>query len=125
MNLRIKNIYARIEDAHLDGFIVSLPANISYLTETTSRDAYLLISKKENIYFTDSRYIEEAKQNLSRTFRLQKINGLVFKNIAQASLNLKLKRVGFEERYLPFAEFKKIKQESHSKINLIPTHGLV
>ena len=125
MNLRIKNIYARIEDAHLDGFIVSLPANISYLTATTSRDAYLLISKKENIYFTDSRYIEEAKQNLSPTFRLQKINGLVFKNIAQVCLNLKLKRVGFEERYLPFAEFKKIKQESGNKLNLIPTHSLV
>ena len=124
MNLRIKNIYAKLKDANLDGLIVSLPANISYLTGCTGRDAYLLISKKENTYFTDSRYIEEAKQSLSRTFRLKKTNGSVFKQIAASCLNLKLKRVGFEERCLPFAEFKKIKQESRHKINLIPTHNL-
>jgi len=125
MNSRIKNIYARLEREGLDGLIVSLPANISYLTAFTSRDAYLLVSKPGNFYFTDSRYTEEAKSNLKNIARIKKINGSVFKIIAQTLNNLELKRAGFEERYLPFAEHKKIEEELRGSADLIPTHSWI
>lgn len=124
MNLRIKKICARLEQERLDGLIVSSPFNISYLTYFTSRDSYLLISKKENVYITDSRYTEEAKNNL-KGFTLSKINGSVFKTIAGACGNLGLKTVGFEERHLSFAEYKKIKEELSPAINLVSTHSMV
>ncbi len=125
VNLHIQKIYAKLSQENLDGLIVSSPANISYLTNSTSRDSYFLISKKTNIYFTDSRYIEEAKKNLRRLALVKKVNGSVFKIIADACINLGLKRIGFEERYLPFAEHKKIKQELNKRGDLIPTFGLV
>jgi len=84
--------------------LVSLAANISYLTGFLSRDAYLLVSRKGNIYFTDSRYTEEAGGLLDRRFRLKKCDGSVFKQIAASSLEMGLKKLGFEERYLPVAE---------------------
>jgi Xaa-Pro aminopeptidase len=124
MNLRIKNIYAKLEKENLDGLILSSAPNISYLTCYKSRDSYLLLSKKKSIYFTDSRYIEEAKKNLNG-YTLKKINGSVFKLIVDACHNLGLKRVGFEERHLAFAEYKKIREELNKSIDLIPTHSLV
>ncbi|MDP2943722.1 MAG: Xaa-Pro peptidase family protein [Candidatus Omnitrophota bacterium] len=125
MNSRIKNIYLKLEQEGLDGLIVSLPANISYLTEFASRDAYLLVSKPGNFYFTDSRYTEEAKSHIKNIARIKKVNGSVFKIIAQTLSNLGLKRVGFEERYLPFAEHKKIEEELKGSADLIPTHSWI
>jgi len=125
MDLRLKNIYTSLEQEHLDGLIVSLASNISYLSRFHSRDSYLLVSRKENVYFTDSRYTEEAKQMLKNTAVLKKTNGSVFKIIADACLNLRLRRVGFEERHLPFAEYKKIKEGLPKTTHLVPTHGLI
>jgi Xaa-Pro aminopeptidase len=125
MNLRLKNIYSKIEELGLDALIVSYPSNISYLTKFTSRDAYLLVSKKENIYFTDSRYIEEAGYLLKGGARLIKINGSCFNLIADTCIKLGLKRIGFEERYLPFAEYEKIKKGLNNNSELVPTHTLI
>ena len=125
MSLHIKDISLKLEKASLDGFLLSSPPNISYLTEFSSRDAYLLISKKENFYLTDSRYTEEAKKNLSKAFTIKKINGSVFKSIADLCRSLRLSRVAFEERHLPYAEYAKIKENLGKAIDFIPTHGLV
>lgn len=100
MSPQIKKIYPKLEKTFCDGLLLSSPANISYLADFTSRDAYLLISKKEKFYITDSRYTEEVKRNLAKIFTIKKINGSVFRLIAQLSRNLGLKKVAFEERYL-------------------------
>ena len=125
MNSLIKNFYLVLGKQGLDGLIVCLPANITYLTKYTSRDSYLLVSKKQNVYFTDSRYIEEARLELKGAAQLQKINGSLFKIIADTCLDIGLKRIGFEERYLPYAEYKKIDEGLGKKADLIPTHSLI
>jgi len=125
MKPRLKNLLKRLAQENLDGLIVSIPANISYLTGFTSSDAYLLVSKKENVYFTDFRYTEEVRPKLKSVAGLQQIFGSVFELIARASLDLGLKRVGFEERHMPYAEYKKIKEGFKAKSYLIPTHNLV
>jgi Xaa-Pro aminopeptidase len=125
VNSRIKNLCAKLEQHNLDGLIVSNPANISYLTKYISRDSYFLVSKKGGVYFTDSRYIEEVKPALKGIAFLQKTDGSVFKLIADASAGLGLGRVGFEERHLPFAEYKKIREGVGKRVTLLPVHGLI
>jgi len=125
MNLRLKSIYPVLDQRGLDGLLVCLPANISYLVESHSRDAYLLVSRKKNTYFTDSRYEEEAGGFLKDNCALNISRGSIFKQIAQVALNFGLKRIGFEERCLPYAEFKKIKEYSNEKFDLLPTFGIV
>jgi Xaa-Pro aminopeptidase len=125
MNLRIKNILAKLERERLDALFVSSPANISYLTKFTSRDSYLLISKRQNLYFTDSRYIEEAKSKLKGTFSIKQINGSIFELLADACRRLGLRQIGFEERNLVYAKYKKIKEVLGKETKLIPTHNLI
>lgn len=124
MNSRLKNLYAKLSQQNLDGLICSHPANVTYLTECPSREAYLLASPKQSIYFTDFRYLEEAKKRL-KSISLKQVNGSVFGLIAAGCNQLKLKRVGFEERYLPYAEYKKISQGLKAEAKLVPTHSLV
>jgi len=125
MGSPIKKIYAALARENLDGLLVSSPANISYLADFTSRDSYFLISKKENIYITDSRYTQEAKRHLQKIATIKQSNGSVFRIIADLCRDLGLKRLGFEERYLPFAEYKKIEEGLTKRGRLITTHGLV
>jgi len=125
MSSRLNHVYSQLKQRGLDGLLVSVPANISYLAEFLSRDAYLLISGKRNIYFTDSRYTEEVGKSLKPGFKLQECNGSVFKRIAEVSLSLGLKRLGFEERHLPFAEYNKIREILNGRLELIPTHSIV
>ncbi len=125
MNHRLRSIHSVLKQRGLDALLVCWPANISYLTQSQSRDSYFLVSQKENIYFTDSRYTEEAKKILKGNARLKECNGSVFKHIAQAVLKFKLKKVGIEERYLPFAEFAKIKEYARGNFDLIPTHSII
>jgi Xaa-Pro aminopeptidase len=124
MNPVIKKLYAALEGKGLDGLILSLPSNISYLCGFKSRDSYLLVSKKPSIYFTDSRYTEEAGRFL-KGCALKRINGSVFKAIADAVNGFNLERVGFEERHMPFAEYKKIQGYLSRKAKILPAHGLV
>ncbi|MFH0738676.1 MAG: Xaa-Pro peptidase family protein [Candidatus Omnitrophota bacterium] len=124
MDLRLRNIYASLRKAGLDGLILSHPENITYLSRYRSRDSYLLISRKQNIYFTDSRYTEEAKNNL-KAFSIQEIHGPAFGAITQAALSLGLRNIGFEERYLAFDQYKKLKESLEEKARLAPTYGLI
>jgi Xaa-Pro aminopeptidase len=125
VNSRLRKIFPQLKQENVDGLLLNSPANISYLTKYRSRDAYLVVSRQGNIYVTDSRYTEEAKINLKNLATIKKINASVFKTIALACQELGLKRVGFEERYLAFAEYQKIKTYLHKDISLVPTHSLV
>lgn len=124
MNSKIAKIIKQLNQDNLDGFILSSPSNISYLTEFRSRDAYLVISVKENVYITDSRYIEEARKRL-KGFTLAETNNSVFKKIADICHGLRLKCIGFEERNLAFAEYKKIRKELNDSVGIVATSGLV
>ena len=125
MNSRLKNLYYKLEKHSLDGLLVSSPANITYLTGYPSRDSLLLVSKKENFYFTDSRYVREASLALKGIATLKEIDGSIFKLIAGACKQCGLKVVGFEERNVSVAEFKKLHEGLTKSIKLIPTYGLI
>lgn len=124
MNPRIKDIRAHLEQKGLDGLILSYSPNVSYLTELRSRDSYLIISLKKSIYLTDFRYTAETKK-LLKGAEVEKIKGSVFANIADICRDLRLRSVGFEERYLSFAEYKHIEEEAAGAFALIPTHSMV
>ena len=124
MNPRLKKIQTGLTKNGLDAFLVSSPANITYLTDYAARDSYLLISKKKNIFITDGRYIREAKLRL-RGLAFKRIDTGVFKAIADVCRSLKVKNLGFEEKGLSFAGYAKIRQELHCKIDLTPTCGII
>ncbi|MFA5276592.1 MAG: Xaa-Pro peptidase family protein, partial [Candidatus Omnitrophota bacterium] len=125
MNERLHKLCKKLDALKVDSILVSTPANITYLTKYPSRDSYFLASRKGNIYFTDSRYREEAQKALKDIAIVREANGSVFELISSCCAELKLTRLAFEERYLPYAEFNRIKRGLAKKIKLIPTHGII
>ncbi len=121
MDPHIKTILARLTKENFDGFLVFSPANISYLCGFTSRDAYLLISNKKNIYFTDSRYLEEVKKYLNRKFIRKNIGDSFIKTLAARVSELGLKRLGFEARHITYDGYRRLRSALAKRLDLIPT----
>jgi Xaa-Pro aminopeptidase len=124
-NRRAEKLLNSLKLRGLDGLLISCAANISYLTKTPGQDTYLLVSQKGWVYFTDSRYLEQARRNLPAGIKLEKINSEFYKAIASACGSLRLKEVGFEERVMPYAEAVKIKEHLPEKSKFLPCHGIV
>ena len=64
MNQKIEWLRNKLKGLNLDGMIVSNPINIKYLTNIDA-EGVLLITRKENIYITDARYIEKVNSTLT------------------------------------------------------------
>ena len=89
----------------MQGMIVSNPVNIKYLTNIDA-EGVLLITRKENIFITDGRYIEHANSTVTIDDEIIVCN---FKDISRddyESFFNYCENVGFEENYLTYAGYK-------------------
>lgn len=105
MNDRIMAVRNKMARLNLQGMIFANPNNIFYLTKIKA-EGILLITRKENVFITDGRYIEEVSSIITP------FDELVIddqKNISQEdyeSFFLFCENVGFEEKYLTYDRYK-------------------
>ena len=64
MNIKIKWLRDKLRTQNLQGMIVSNPVNVKYLTGIDA-EGELLITLRENIFLTDSRYVEAVNTILT------------------------------------------------------------
>ena len=64
MNPKIKWLRDKINMENMQGMIISNPVNVRYLTGIEA-EGVLLITRKENFYIKDSRYLEAVKSVLT------------------------------------------------------------
>ncbi len=50
-----------LENKNMEGFFISKPQNVRYISNYTSEDAYLFITRNEKYFLTDPRYTEQAE----------------------------------------------------------------
>ena len=106
MNPKIKWLRDKINMENMQGMIISNPVNIKYLTGIDA-EGVLLITRKENFFITDSRYLEAVKTTLTIN------DGIIVNDISCISRDdyenffLFCENVGFEENYITYATYKK------------------
>lgn len=124
MNENIKNSLAQLAKINCDSLLISNPVNIKYLTGFKADSGYLLISKHHQpVYFTNFLYSSLARK--IKTWQVVDKRG-IFDNIIEKIKELKLTMVGFESKYLPFLEYKKIKENLNSAaIDFYPAKDLI
>lgn len=105
MNSKMQWLRNKITSMNLQGMIVSNPVNIQYLTNIQA-EGTLILTRKENIYITDGRYIEYAHKTLTV---FDEIIVYDVKDLSQDDYEnffLFCENVGFEENYLTYAKYK-------------------
>ena len=105
MNSKLRWLREKMKMLDLQGMIISNPVNIRYLTGIIA-EGILLITRKENIFLTDSRYIEEVNSILTidSGIIVHKFNDYTtdeFENFF-----LFCENVGFEEDYVTYSKYK-------------------
>lgn len=105
MNPRLQCLRNKLKAQNIEGMIVTNPVNIKYLTGIEA-EGILLLTRKENIYITDSRYIEMVQSIITIDDEILIMN---IKNLTQEDYEgffLFCENVGFEEEYVTYAKYK-------------------
>ena len=115
-----------VKQADAQGMLVTDVINIRYLTGFTGSSGYLLVTPREAILFSDSRYsqqIEEECPGLDYEIRTAKQNQLSW--IAKRIAKLKLTELAVEAHKLVKMTFDKLAAALSSTTTLVETEGLV
>ena len=123
MNDRIQTLKNRLAGQNIQGMIISNPINIKYFTGIEA-EGILLITRKENIYLTDSRYIEYVNSILTPFDEIIVEN---FKNISQDEYEnffLFCENIGFEENFVTYAKYKEF-MHKYKVNNLVEAEEII
>ena len=105
MNERIENLREKLKSLDLQGMIITNPVNIRYLTNINA-EGVLLITRRENVYITDGRYIETVNKALTIedeviVYDIKELIKEDYENFFTFCEN-----IGFEETNLTYAKYK-------------------
>lgn len=105
MNNKIKWLREKMKMLDMQGLIVSNPTNIRYLTNIMA-EGVLLITRKENIFLTDGRYIEEVQNVLTIDDEIIVHEFKEYSKDEYENFFMFCENVGFEENYVTYAKYK-------------------
>ena len=107
----------------LQGMIVSNPINIKYLTNIEA-EGILLVTRKENLFITDGRYIEDVHNTLTLFDEIVVYDGRGLTKDDYENFFMFCENVGFEENYVTYAKYKEYIRKY--KINcLVETENMI
>jgi Xaa-Pro aminopeptidase len=100
--------------------VVTDLVNVRYLTGFTGSNGACVVSRDERLFFTDFRYVEQAREQVSDFERIQAAGDMI------GSLAERLRgRVGFEDDHLSVAAHARLAERSPDGVELVPAGGLV
>ena len=123
MNQKIQWLRNKMSSLDLQGMIISNPVNIRYLTNIKA-EGILLVTRKENIFITDGRYIEDVHNTLTL------FDEIVVYDINSISIDdyenffMFCENVGFEENYVTYAKYKQY-MHKYKINNLVETENMI
>ena len=123
MNAKLQWLRNKMSSLDLQGLIISNPINIRYLTNIDA-EGTLLLTRKENIYITDGRYIEYVHSILTLfdeiiVYDINDISKDDYENFF-----LFCENVGFEEYDVSYAKYKEYIRKYRIN-NLVETEHMI
>ncbi len=123
MNEKIRWLREKLKNLNMQGMIVSNPINVRYLTNIKA-EGILLITRKENIYITDSRYIEAVNSVVTIEDEIIIMDSRNVSKEEYEEFFMFCERVGFEENYVTYSQFKTI-MEKYKVNSLVETESFL
>ena len=123
MNPKIQWLRNTMSSLDLQGLINSNPINVKYLTNIDA-EGILLLTRKDNIFITDGRYVEHVHSVLTLydeiiVYDLKDISKDDYENFFMFCEN-----VGFEENYVTYAGYKELIRK-YKINNLVETENII
>lgn len=123
MNEKIQCLRSKMASMNMEGFIISNPVNIKYLTNLDA-EGLLLLTRKENVFITDGRYIEDVNSTLTVYDEIVVYDAKDLSVDDYENFFMFCENVGFEEYHLTYAQFKNYKRK-YKVNNFVETEHLI
>ena len=101
---RINTLNEKISSKNLDGMYITNLTNVRYLTGFTGSAGSMLIINNEKHFFTDGRYIEQSKTQVTNC-KIHIVGGAHFKAIENQKLIKNNCKIGFESDHMSVTFF--------------------
>ena len=123
MNSKMQWLRNQLLTSNLQGMIVTNPVNIRYLTNIQA-EGLLLVTRKENIFITDGRYIEDVHNTLTLFDEIVVYDARGLSKEDYENFFMFCENVGFEENYVTYAKYKEYMHKY--KVNcLVETENMI
>ena len=121
---RLLRLRKAMKSASLDSFLVTSTTNVSYLSGFRGTDAVMLVTADRGYFFTDSRYIEEARKEIAGQIDVRLVEESIFASVDGIVKSERLKNLGFESMDLPYGVANRLKSLL-SDIGFVPVKNIV
>lgn len=108
------------KEARVDAMLITALPNVRYLSGFTGSNATLLMTGERELLFTDPRYQAQAPRESDCEVKIAK--GPLTKEILKWAKRLRIRKLGFEESRIGFAQYERIKEEA-AGFRLVPVAG--
>ena len=123
MNEKIRCIRNKMNSLNLQGMIISNPNNIFYLLGIQA-EGILLLTRKENIFITDGRYIEAVQKTITIDDEIVVFDRKDVDCYDEENFFMFCENVGFEEEYVTYAKYKEY-MHRYKINNLVETEKII
>lgn len=124
---RLAKLRQEFDKNEIDAILISQPSNRFYLSNFTGSAGYLLITQKNALLATDSRYFEQVKQQ-SPHFILFEMKGRTEEWQPKLIGPQSIRRLGFESPNITYSFYKEmstILEKALPELKLIPLENIV
>lgn len=105
---RLQEVRQRLEVSRLDALFISHLPHVRYLTDFTGSNGICIVTRRKQYFFTDSRYLDQAKAEIEGFEILISRDGL-FEAVRKRSVLKGQRRVGFESQFVSVFAFNRLK----------------
>jgi Xaa-Pro aminopeptidase len=117
---RTDRLVERVGARELDSVLVTDLVNVRYLTGFTGTNAACIVTPDERLFFTDFRYVEQARTQVPEYERIVAGRDML------GDLSGRLRgRVGFDDEHMSVAAHRKLSESLPDGVEMVPAGGLV
>jgi Xaa-Pro aminopeptidase len=127
LNNRLIKLRDKLALKKLDAIFITQAENRRYLSGFHGTAGYLIITEKQAILATDSRYTEQAKTE-APYFKIQRISGSINDWLPELVSNLNITRLGFEGGNVTYQFHRTLRSalnKAKDAVKFVPVDGLV
>lgn len=122
MNKRLEKLQNMLSQYDVDGYYISKPSNVTYITGFTGDDSVAIVTRDKAFFITDSRYTEQAKIEVDG-FSIIDNNRDMYKAVGECINSSGIKTLGFESGYVTYEVYSTLKDTD--KVQLKPLNNII
>lgn len=107
-NIRLQKFRDYLSEKNIDGAFIFSDTNRNYLSGFKGDESYILVTLNEAFFITDSRYTEQAKNEVNG-FEVKEYKNSIIDFVKDLAASLNIKSLGIEENFMTVKMYKEIK----------------